>query len=216
MKAIAYIDGYNLYYGLLKGTPHKWLDLWKFCRMLLKDDIELEEVKYFTALVKPHPYDQAAVDRHKIYLQAVATNPKIKTILGFYRKNNTLMPPQDGKCATCDVLDDGFVPVVKLEEKRSDVNLAVSMVLDAAQNKADTFLVVTGDSDQVGAIEAVRHQFKKQVVVFNPHQSLSKNLDWAASYYKNIPRDLPALCQLPDEISVGTKGNKLRKPERWK
>ena len=22
-----YIDGYNLYYGCLKGTPHKWLDL---------------------------------------------------------------------------------------------------------------------------------------------------------------------------------------------
>ena len=24
-RVIAYIDGYNLYYGLLKGTPYKWL-----------------------------------------------------------------------------------------------------------------------------------------------------------------------------------------------
>ena len=215
MKAIAYIDGYNLYYGLLRGTPYKWLDLWKFCRTLLKADIELAEVKYFTALVKPHPFDQATVDRHKIYLQAVATNPQVRTILGFYRKNNTLMPPQEDRCSSCDVIRDGFVPVVKLEEKRSDVTLAVSLVLDAAQNKADTFLVITGDSDQVGAIEAVRHQFKKQVVVFNPHKAVSKNLDWAASYYKNIPRDLPTSCQLPDEISVGAKGHKLRRPERW-
>ena len=27
-RVIAYIDGYNLYYGLLKGTPYKWL--WKY------------------------------------------------------------------------------------------------------------------------------------------------------------------------------------------
>ena len=26
-KTIVYIDGYNLYYGLLKGTAYKWLDL---------------------------------------------------------------------------------------------------------------------------------------------------------------------------------------------
>ena len=33
-RTFAYIDGYNLYYGLLKGTPYKWLnrfnvELWK-------------------------------------------------------------------------------------------------------------------------------------------------------------------------------------------
>ena len=42
------------------------------------------------------------------------------------------MPPQEDKCSSCDVIRDGFVPVVKLEEKRSDVNLAVSLA-DAAK-----------------------------------------------------------------------------------
>ena len=40
-RVIAYIDGYNLYYGLLKGTPYKWLDryecgivkVWKYGNM---------------------------------------------------------------------------------------------------------------------------------------------------------------------------------------
>ena len=64
MKAIVYIDGYNLYYGLLKGTPYKWLDLWALARALLKEDIELLAVKYFTAPVKTFPYDLGAVDRH--------------------------------------------------------------------------------------------------------------------------------------------------------
>lgn len=27
LRTRVYIDGYNLYYGCLKGTPYKWLDL---------------------------------------------------------------------------------------------------------------------------------------------------------------------------------------------
>ena len=37
-RVIAYIDGYNLYYGLLKGTPHKWLDLVSFVKCFLRPD----------------------------------------------------------------------------------------------------------------------------------------------------------------------------------
>ena len=96
------------------------------------------------------------------------------------------------------------------------MNLAVALVTDAALNSADVFLVITGDSDQVGAIEPVRRQFKKSVIVFNPQPTISKQLDWVASYYKNIPRDLPAKCQLPDEIPVGTRGNLIRRPAAWR
>jgi hypothetical protein len=27
MQTTVYIDGYNLYYGALRGTPYKWLDV---------------------------------------------------------------------------------------------------------------------------------------------------------------------------------------------
>ena len=43
-----------------------------------------------------------------------------------------------------------------------------------------------------------------------------EHLKRAASYYKNIPRDLPSLYQLPDAIPVGTHGNFIRRPEAWK
>ena len=33
-----YIDGFNLYYGCLKNTPHKWLDLRALCQVLLPRD----------------------------------------------------------------------------------------------------------------------------------------------------------------------------------
>jgi hypothetical protein len=32
LQTNVYIDGFNLYYGCLKGTPYKWLDLDALCR----------------------------------------------------------------------------------------------------------------------------------------------------------------------------------------
>ena len=32
MKTIVYIDGFNLYYGLLRGTRNMWLDLERFAQ----------------------------------------------------------------------------------------------------------------------------------------------------------------------------------------
>jgi len=215
-KTAIYVDGYNLYYGLLKGTPWKWLDLVGFSYALLNPDHEIVSVRYFTAPVKTHPHDAAALDRQKIYLQALATNPLVKITLGFYNKNEALMPISDERCKVCAVANEGFVPVKKLEEKRSDVNIAVAMLIDAAKTDVESFVLITGDSDQVGAIEALRYEFSKNVLVFNPHIGLSQHLKRAASYYKNIPRDIPACCQLPDAIPVGTHGNFIRRPAAWR
>ena len=113
MKAIVYIDGYNLYYGLLKGTPHKWLDLWAMARALLKEDIELLAVKYFTAPVKTFPHDLEAVDRQKIYLQALIAQGKVQVVQGFYAKHRTWAPAADERCSTCDVQMAGLVPIYK-------------------------------------------------------------------------------------------------------
>ena len=166
--------------------------------------------------MKTHPHDPAALDRQKIYLQGLSKNPLIKTVLGYYTKNDTLLPFSDERCGLCDVTKDGFVPVKKLEEKRSDVNIAVAMLLDAVRTDTESFVLITGDSDQVGAIEALRYELGKSVLVFNPHVGLSQHLKRAASYYKNIPRDQPAKCQLPEEIPVGTRGNVIRRPAAWK
>ena len=35
VKTIVYIDGFNLYYGCLKGTPYKWLNPLLLCQALL-------------------------------------------------------------------------------------------------------------------------------------------------------------------------------------
>ena len=45
-RSIVYIDGFNFYYGAVRGTPHKWLDLEACFRRLCPDD-DLVCVHYF-------------------------------------------------------------------------------------------------------------------------------------------------------------------------
>ena len=51
-----YIDGLNLYYGALRDSPYRWLDLLKLSRGLLKASDHVQRSRYFTAPVD-HPTD---------------------------------------------------------------------------------------------------------------------------------------------------------------
>lgn len=185
-----------------------------FARELLPDEHEVVAVKYFTACTLTYPHDEAAVERQNIYLQAILTFADVKVINGFFKKNKVLMPVSEESCKNCNVPRDGLVRVMRLEEKRSDVNLAVEVMVDAAQSDVDCLVVITGDADQVGTIEAARWRFRKTVVVFNPQKNVSDHLKRAASYYKNIPRDLPARCQLPDVVPL-PNGRTIHRPPAW-
>ena len=51
-RTAVYIDGYNLYYGRLRGTAHKWLDVVALFDALLRQRDQNEsvaKVKFFTA-----------------------------------------------------------------------------------------------------------------------------------------------------------------------
>ena len=56
LRTNVYVDGFNLYYGCLKGTPYKWLDLDAMCRRLLPKH-ELSRIRYFTAIISARPLD---------------------------------------------------------------------------------------------------------------------------------------------------------------
>lgn len=208
-----YFDGYNFYYGAVKGTPYKWLDPVQLVKALLRDNHAIQSVKYFTAPIKTYPHDAAALDHQKVYLQALSTLPEVEIIQGFYSKNATWMPVYEDACKTCDTARDGMIRVVKLEEKRSDVNIATSMLMDAFHDKADVFVLVSGDTDFIGPVNIVRKDFGKTVIVLNPHDRISWLRDYA-SYYKDIPRDILAKCQLPDSIPY-RKNQVITKPAAW-
>ncbi len=216
MTAKVYFDGYNLYYGCLRGRPElKWLDLVALARALVKPGIEVVGVEYFTSRVKTYPHDPMAVERQKIYLQALSTLDGLNIIEGFYNKNRTWAPFIEDTCRNCEIAPGGMAHVMKLEEKRTDVNIATSMLWDAFTNTVDMIVLVSGDSDFIGPIDLIRHRLNKQVVVFNPHSGRRTELKKYATYCTDIPSDLLVRCQLPDMISIGTHGNVLRRPQAW-
>jgi hypothetical protein len=52
MKTIVYVDGFNLYYGSVKDTPHKWLNIHRMCELLLPNN-QIVGIKYFTVKSSP-------------------------------------------------------------------------------------------------------------------------------------------------------------------
>ena len=66
-RTIAYIDGFNLYYGLLRREPaYKWLDLWKLAEALVSPLNQIVAVKYFTSRVNYDPKKPLSKDDNSL------------------------------------------------------------------------------------------------------------------------------------------------------
>ncbi|MFV1991923.1 MAG: hypothetical protein ACC652_14420 [Acidimicrobiales bacterium] len=100
VATIAYIDGFNLYYGALKGTPYKWLDLESFVQRLLpKDDVV--KIRYLTARITARAEDPQQAVRQETYLRALATCSLVELHFGHYVTRRVRMaladpPPRQG------------------------------------------------------------------------------------------------------------------------
>jgi len=146
-----YIDGFNLYYGCIRRTPFKWLNLAKLCSQLLPSGYKIHRIRYFTARVSGTPNNPDAPTRQQIYLRALRTLPNISISYGRFLTTKTMMPLADPPPS-----GPKFVRVIKTEEKGSDVNLASHLLLDAFRNDASAAFVVSNDSDLLEPIRIVR------------------------------------------------------------
>lgn len=211
MRTNVYIDGFNLYFGCLKNTPYRWLNIWKFCVRVLPDN-EIQTVKYFSAMVSERGTDPGQVVRQGIYIRALRTLPNVEIIMGSFLTTERMRP-----LASPPAKGSRFVKVLNAEEKGSDANLAAHLVADGYENKYEAAVVVTNDSDQVGPINLVRTRLNKVVGFVNPHPTASSALRRVASFVKHVHGHpgLLADCQLPDEL-LDARGKVIRKPTEWK
>ena len=118
LRTIVYVDGFNLYYGAVKDTKHKWLDLQRFFVALRQHD-DVVAIKYFTAIVKG-----SGEARQSTYLSALATCPLVEVILGRFK--NKRIKCHSTSCPMPPNNPGRFFP--QPEEKRTDVNIAVKMI----------------------------------------------------------------------------------------
>lgn len=208
MKTIVYIDAFNLYYGALRKTPFRWLDLAKLCQFMLPPN-QIQQIKYFTALVKPRPQNPDKPIRQQMYLRALGTLPNVSIILGHYLSHYVMMP-----LANPPTQGPKYVKVIKTEEKGSDVNLATHLLSDGYEGKYDIAVVISNDSDLAGPIEIVTTRLKKTVGVLNPHDHHpSRELIKHATFFKRIRATVLPKCQFPETLT-DTHGV-FHKPTKW-
>jgi hypothetical protein len=207
MATNVYVDAFNLYYGCLKGTPYRWLDLGALCTRLLPKD-RINRIRYFTATVSARPDNPDAPQRQQIYLRALETVPSLSIHYGHYLSHVTRMPlanPRHGGART--------VEVVKTEEKGSDVNLATFLLLDAFRRDCDVAVVISNDSDLKLPIEIAKSELELRVGVVNPHPPARRSRALQPSFFKQIRASALAACQFPP-VLTDSKGE-IRKPASW-
>ncbi|MEX2648078.1 MAG: NYN domain-containing protein [Alphaproteobacteria bacterium] len=91
IRTYVYIDGFNLYYGAVKGTPYKWLNLVALVRQLVPSIHDIVKVKYFTARVSGAA-DADAPRRQQAYLDALSTLPEVEFHFGSFLSKTVWRP----------------------------------------------------------------------------------------------------------------------------
>ena len=186
-NTIIYIDGGNLYYGQLRGSANKWLDLEAFSAKLLNPDHAIAAVKYFTSRVIDKSADQCHTQRQSQYLTALATRPLVA---------------------------DGRIKVRRITEKMTDVNIADAMLRDAYERRTECLVLISGDTDLAPIVKTVRYHVGIPVLVFNPQRSICNELRRYATFYRNIPQGSADGCRLPDSFET-SDGRTIRCPAAW-
>jgi len=213
-RVIAYVDGFNLYFGLKEEKWRRlyWLDIALLVKNLLKPDQILSFTNYFTSRVRgaaPGDSAGAAADREAsrrrqtIFLEALATFPNLKIVEGHF-----LYKPL--KCRNCKQVNYRF------EEKMTDVNIATQLLVDAYADKFDVAFIISADSDLISPVKAVRQHFpsKRIVIVFPPKRD-SRALANVSNACLRIGRRtllkslLPLVVSLPD-------GRTVQCPPEWR
>jgi len=200
-KAIVYVDGFNLYFALRekKWYGFMWLDVTKLAKSLLRSDQDLVTVKYFTSRVINNPSKQK---RQNCFLDALGTLPGLSIYYGHYLED-------DWECEKCGKISKIY------HEKRTDVNIATEMLVDAYQNSFDDAVLITADSDLTSPIEYVTKVFKEKTVliVFPPGRSslhlelvATKRLELVAKKLRNSL--LPNQIKTKDGFTIGC-------PSKW-
>jgi len=207
MRTNVYIDGFNLYYGSLKGTPNRWLNPLALCQKLFPRN-EINRIRYFTALVDARPPGNQQPIRQQTYLRALGTLPGVSVHLGQFKTRPTRMmlvkPLADGTRT---------VEVLKTEEKGSDVNLGSYLLLDAFKKDCDVAIVVSNDTDLKEPVAIARNELGLVVGIVNPHPASRRSFDLKGDFFKQL-RDGPiAGSQFGPELS--DMNGVFRKPAGW-
>ena len=153
-RVMIFIDGSNLYHSLKAFFNRTDLDIGKFCQKLIEKK-RLVRVYYYNAIVglkqEPERY------RHQqAFFSSVQATPYTELRLGRLVYNNWPSTPP--------------------YEKGIDIMLTTDLLTHSFKRNYDVAILVAGDTDYVGAIQAVKNNGQNMEVALFGKESSSRPL----------------------------------------
>jgi uncharacterized LabA/DUF88 family protein len=218
MRTIVYVDGFNLYFRLLKQRPHlRWLNIKALSDNILSRENEIVAVKYYTARVSSRLKAESPAHQ-QIYLDALATVPEVSVHMGMFLTSEKFAPlvhpPEFRPVRNFDEPWPDVVRILKTEEKGSDVNLASHLLFDAFSDRFDVAAVISNDSDLVEPIRLVTQEIGKPVGLLSPVKNPNPELEAASSFMRRIRPSHLQVAQFPNPLTM-PDGRELTKPGHW-
>lgn len=212
-RSIFYIDGFNFYFGIRRARKINkewskcyWIDVVKLCESFLGENQHLEKVVYFTA----SPLSPEKNSRQSAFLNAnkLTNGDRFEIVRGKYLEKNF-------ECPFC------HSNITKPEEKKTDVNISVRMLVDCMENKTDSIALVSADSDLIPPLEHIQRLFpEKNIRVYFPPTNYSHDIKNLLQHRRSKPvlmkNNLPRFVKsiMPDNV-VG-EGKVYSIPRKWK
>jgi hypothetical protein len=186
MSRILYVDGFNFYYGVgaywsrqrgLAGLG--WCDFRALVERHFPETGHVH-VKYFTAPVTENVelrnHRPGEHLRYSIWRRALQTISSLTVVEGFYKRSGDRSAPG---------------PAEDREEKQTDINLAVEMMMDAfgaAESRPEHVFLLSGDYDQMPVVFALQERAAKPIPVTVLLPSAQSETDWNQSYERTRKR----------------------------
>jgi uncharacterized LabA/DUF88 family protein len=211
-RIIAYVDGFNTYYGLFKekndrppqfSAKYKWLNWVALVQKLFPTD-EVVGLRYFTAIVHSTRKDRGQPARQAVYLEALQSLPNVRVKLGTYTERRDDM---------LHFITMEKTPILRTEEKGSDVNLATFLIADAFNKQFEKAVVVSNDSDLKTPVNLVK-SMKLQIQVVNPSQDKDVLKPEPTKPNPRILESDLAASQFPSPITLKS-GTVIERPPSW-
>jgi len=214
-NTIVYIDGFNLYYGLkechdINNWPnYRWLNLTKFAEKIIPQGYDLIETKYFTSrIIQP----KDAVKRQTTFIEALDTLSNLK----IYEGNFIDVQQHCHYCRKLLVCNECRSIHHKRSEKKTDVNIATQLLVDAYENKFDCAVLVSADTDLIPPTQHIVDIFSDKEVITAIPPSKTQSDQWL-----NIVTSILRIngkhfidCFLPDEL-MSKNNYLLKRPKEW-
>tara|TARA_B110000093_G_C12861489_1_gene363644 strand:- start:94 stop:741 length:648 start_codon:yes stop_codon:yes gene_type:complete len=215
MKVSFLIDGFNLYHSIedvrkKRRIKARWLDVKTLLRTFFTDPDfkKLSEerpsfngIYYFTAL-RNHVAEKKpqSIARHQRYIKALE-NTGVEVIYGGFK-------PRTIKCKKCG---DNFT---KYEEKKTDVAIATKLLELAHKSHSDVYVIVSGDTDLIPAIETARIiDSKVKIVVIFPFDRTNDELKNYVDIFYTIKPKRYLDSQFDGILNID--GKDYVKPSSW-